>query len=290
MNTHTRIDTGRGARGFSLVELLVVMAIIAILASIVVPNAAKFIGQARANRALGEISNINMALTKLLADANKSSLYELFEEQLVLDRARTIEPHSGAVINPNAMTTEDFDALQTVYTRGLYALLREGRAAINTADGNVLSPSVLQKVGSNYLDIGFDPWNNLYQIWPGPWRTMDGPNVFRTYLPETNPNQTLPGAAAAVSGDLLSLEVKDPETEDIIRVGYPAPRDVTAFIYSYGENKISGQAKFVFDGTEIPTGNQNNRSSYRQQEPEFMGGGDDVNSWDKDRSWMRFYN
>ena len=68
----------RNKRGFTLVELLVVMAIIAILAAIVVPNAAKFIARAKVTRALAEIQGMETAITAMVADAGRSSLGQVF--------------------------------------------------------------------------------------------------------------------------------------------------------------------------------------------------------------------
>ena len=58
--------------GFTLIELLVVIAIIAILAGIVIPNVPKYINKARATRAYAEIKGVDLALTKMLTDANRS--------------------------------------------------------------------------------------------------------------------------------------------------------------------------------------------------------------------------
>ncbi|MBI3117485.1 MAG: prepilin-type N-terminal cleavage/methylation domain-containing protein, partial [Candidatus Hydrogenedentes bacterium] len=106
-------------QGFTLVELLVVMAIIAILASIVLPNVVDVIRKARATRAHSEIKNIEFALTKVLADSDRNSLHELFEGKAV---EAYIGGYSGNV--------NQFLAAQELYTRTLYAILREGRQVL----------------------------------------------------------------------------------------------------------------------------------------------------------------
>jgi prepilin-type N-terminal cleavage/methylation domain-containing protein len=288
MNTTccNRPARARSLQGFSLVELLVVMAIIAILASIVVPNAAKYISQGRATRALSEINSITMSLTKILSDSGKSSLNELFKPTMVEDA------FGGKSVQ--YLTDGEFRQLQETYTYAFYVLLRQGRAALRDPQvGTLFDEAALQKLGAAYLDLNFDPWGSLYQIWPGPWSSAAGPTVFRTYQPpQASGGEALPGET--LSGDALTLEnVRDPETEETMNIGFPAPRNVTAYIYSIGENKVTGQAKYVWtidnDGNGSIT-DPHARTNYRPQEPEFMGGGDDVNNWDKDRTWMRFYN
>lgn len=276
----------RRRQGFTLVELLVVMAIIAILASIVVPNVASYIRKSRMTAALSEIQSIELALTKMLTDADRSSLHHLFNPAAV----------RGVLGSPDGLLTPaQFQNAVLLYTRTTYALLREGRAllgpgvapdeALGIAYASVLDQNAVRKMGVNYLDIGEDPWGNLYNIYPGPWPAKNGPNIFRTYL--LNNQQNLPGGRATLEDELTILGVTDTETGQIINVGYPAPRNPVAFVWSSGQNLINGQAIYQLQGY----GNADKSIYYDQnQDIELMGGGDDVNNWDNGRSWERFYN
>jgi hypothetical protein len=84
-------------------------------------------------------------------------------------------------------------------------------------------------------------------------------------------------------------------------VGYPASRaPAAAFIYSFGANLTSGQA--IYDNTAVFNadppintnlmypGNSPQTYYNTNQEPEFAFGGDDINNWDPENSWGRFYN
>ncbi len=276
-------------KGFTLVELLVVMAIIAILASIVVPNVAKYIRKSRMTRALAEVKSIELALTGMLADADRSSLHQLFNSEAVKNRI-------GDLSNINAALG--------LYTNAFYALLRTGRAALTDADpdiAGILDANVISRLGTSYLaDIRRDPWGNLYQIYPGPWpgRRMEGnvdinPPIFRIYQVPPN-DQNLPGSGGAARKDTLTFSqrpdgdyrVIDEVTGQPIEIGFAAPRDMLAFIWSFGENMISGQAIYR------NTGYTGDPSQYYRQEQDliYMGGGDDINNWDSARSWERLYN
>lgn len=282
-------------QGFTLVELLVVMAIIAILASIVVPNVAKYIAKSRMTRALSEIKGMELALTDLLTQAKRSSLQHLFDPD-------GVRGYMGIAAG-TVMTDLAFVRAQEVYTNVLYALLREGRAALADGDALVgdysqyLRDDVIRNLGTGGMNIGFDPWGELYKIWPGPWprqRTGESLNVipFRIYRVEKSGGNALPGSGQrrrGTDGDELSFRIEDPETLAEETVGYPAPSNLSVYIYSTGANLVTGQV--VYSGVPDFYDLANPLNSYEgAQEPEFAGGGDDVNNWDEARSWERFYN
>ena len=292
----------RRQRGFTLVELLVVMAIIAILAAIVVPNVARYIGRSRATKALGDIKGMELALTKMVADADRSDLNHLFNPNGV----RAVLGIAGP------LTAEQFAAAQLLYTRTLYALLREGRAALTDSDatlasqlsqlygitfsgnyGDILAGEVVKKLGTSYLeDIATDPWGNIYQIWPGPWKrgvsiaggTDTNPIPFRIFISQAD---GLPGNKAGGRGDGWTVTAYDPGQDQDETVGYAAPRDKLAFIWSFGANMVSSQAIY---GSQPNAGGDASICYDINQGAEFAGGGDDVNNWDNGQSYMRFYN
>lgn len=285
----------RKKHGFTLVELLVVMAIISILAAIAIPNVQQWIRKGRAVRAQAEITNIDLAITKLLSDAGRSSLKDIVNQS-------EVENIVGDTMDN--WTPAMFDDAVTVYTEAIYAILRKGRAVLDPDGDGVTDPlfnaEVVRNLGTSYMsELSRDPWGNLYQIYPGPWRASDGPIPFRTYLPPDTsdllPGDTLASAAEDVlslgendAGDINISGLVDPETnEPLMLIGAPALREQNVFIWSNGENLISGQAKFNSAGYLYADGVNN----YEQgQEPELMGGGDDINNWDRDQTYMRFYN
>lgn len=295
-------------KGFTLVELLVVMAIIAILASIAIPNVVNYIRSARATRAVAEISGFETALTKMLADSNRSSLHQLFNPEAI---------QTSVGVANGQFSAAQFERVRAIYSNAFYVLLRQGRGAltagadnVQTAAGNqnvnyasILNQSVVSRLGTSYVDIGLDPWGNLYQFYPGPWPGRNGANIFRIYRRDTS--SSLPGQGGGLGTDDLSLGTQpnpntggpqgmpDPDTGELTGIvgSYPADRNKVAFIYSFGQNLISGQAIYQFNlNTNSQYANQDKTVYYPQQEVSFMGGGDDVNNWDNNRSWEQFYN
>lgn len=287
------------SKGFTLVELLVVMAIISILAAIAVPNIQRYIAQGRAVRAMSEIEGIELALTKLLSDAGRSSLSDVLNmEAIELDYGKY-----------DTWTAANFEEIAGILNDATVALLRAGRGAsgsqddyqstnLNAANERVwlIRPEVVTNLGTSYMsELGLDPWGNLYQIYPGPWPARYGLPIFRTYLLPAESAQRLPGDPdrADMDDDLSllsggSFEIIDEATGDPMDdpIGIPASTKMTFYIWSKGANLVSGQARYSATGYA-----PNSLSNYDQnQEPELMGGGDDINNWDKTQSFMRFYN
>jgi hypothetical protein len=178
-----------------------------------------------------------------------------------------------------------------------------GKADINLQDSmgrDLLNEEIVRQLGTSYMsDLGRDPWGNLYRIYPGPWLASNGAIPFRTYLAPVS-GDTLPGDdATASTGDALSLgsvspsgfTLTDPITGDeIFLAGVPANTKADVYIWSFGENLISGQARFYHPNVQAydPSDNVNNYEG--GQEPEFMAGGDDINNWDQNATYMQFYN
>lgn len=274
-------------QGFTLVELLVVMAIIAILAAIAIPNIQQYIAKGKATQAVSEIRNIELALTKVISDAGRSSLNDLFNKEAV----RAAVASSNAPGYFGDWSADDFQRAIGLYTNAVYVLLKKGRDAVTETDGAILDTNVVRNLGPGYFtDLGNDPWGELYQFCPGPWPARGGLIPFRKYLP--SPGSNVPGDDTDTV-DQLSLEdgvSADFVDEDLAGaiIGYPAETRKEVYVWSHGENGISGQGVLTLNE---PGATPNSLDNYVSgQEPELMGGGDDINNWDKQQSYMRFYN
>ncbi len=268
-------------RGFTLVELLVVMAIIAILASIVVPNVARYIERGRVTKATSEVKSIELALTTMLADAQRGDLNHLLNASLFQNDLAQI---------PSAV--ERFAEARRVYNQVFTSLLRFGRGVytegINpgvylTNLTQYLNRDVILKLGTSYLDIQNDPWGSGYQIFPGPWSGAknENPIIFRKFTAETGETRQRSDAfilnKSAIEG-YLDFPDEFPDN-----VSYPADRDKTAFVWSYGANLTNSQMVYQTWVASDPA------TWFTSMEAENIGGGDDINNWDSGQNWAYFY-
>jgi len=233
-------------QGFTLVELLVVIAIISILASIVVPRVTDWISRGRMAAAVSEIRNADLALSKMLIDAERKSFGHFF-----VGGSKAI----GDVCH-------QLGDAQKVYEMIFYELLRQGKKADFDFWGQVpadlepddtaelyLSTSVKKKLGTSYLDLGVDPWGETaYQFYAGPIRK--GYMTYRCYR----------GDGYKYNSDAKDIEdavTRGNPTEDN-GPGFPAPRDLPVYIWCYGENLMNEAT---------------------------ANGGDDINNWDNKTGW-----
>ncbi|MCC6486036.1 MAG: prepilin-type N-terminal cleavage/methylation domain-containing protein [Candidatus Hydrogenedentes bacterium] len=265
--------------GFTLVELLVVIAIISILAGIVIPNVPQWIAKARMTRAFGEVKNIDLALTKMLTDANRQDFRSGF---FVWDPSG---PFSGEP--PHDWTAAAGLRPLEVYQNMFYILLRKGKNAETDPKwpaGVAIDPDVRRKLGDTYMDLGADPWGQLYYFYPGPWRPNDVLNIpswpsdlmpFRIYFPDTK----IPGGPVKDGRSINTTDPDGPSTP--FDIGYPASKNLTVYVWSAGMNLVPNQGFYAGDGYYDGPADEVGL--------EYMGGGDDINNWDNDASWAGHY-
>lgn len=69
----------RGEKGFTLIELVIVVAILGILAAVIIPNITKFLGVGQKAAAQGELNTVQMAVYAAMAESGVASV-DIFDD------------------------------------------------------------------------------------------------------------------------------------------------------------------------------------------------------------------
>lgn len=268
-----------GKRGYWVVLGIVLP--IAVLA-LSFHNIQRWLQKDRFINTLTDIDNLELAITKLISDAGHSRLGDMFDSDAML---RQVEEYA------KVSQVNSFDASTALYSSATVAMLRYGRNtfALSATDQNdkslscalkALDVDAVSKLGLSYMPkLTKDHWGNSYRIFPGPWPQEYGPVLFRVF----NTSLLLTSETSGVYTD--SLTVIDSNTGKHLQ-GLPASGQLDVYIWSFGLNRVSDQPLYDASHQYLPPA----RLHYRADTtPAFIGGGDDINNWDTDKSFMKFY-
>jgi len=153
-----RTITARSLRGFTLIELTVVLAVIVTLALVLTPSIANFINDSRMARAQSDCQTIASAVVQFYRDNGFFPTWKLAQNGGPGLAANRIQ----VLVSPGNVPLED---QPTHWTTGIAGLLSD--QLINNLPGYVLrTPTSPSGWNGPYVsnDINADPWGNRYIV------------------------------------------------------------------------------------------------------------------------------
>jgi prepilin-type N-terminal cleavage/methylation domain-containing protein len=153
----------KASRGFTLIELAVVLAIIAVLAAILTPIVTSYIDQSRDVRGRSDVGAISRAVLLYQRDTGRFPIYSSFANANADTAAADLLVTGGAA--PSTTGAADWTGVSTTADLAEYLNVNKLSAGVGTGASGGQNLGAVAFRGP-YLDnvIQSDPWGNRYTV------------------------------------------------------------------------------------------------------------------------------
>jgi len=183
--------------GFTLIEIIVILAVISILVAILTPTVLKYISEAQTDRALKDVTTINAMINDLIKDTGQYPGAKL--DTTPVANTFLCGPGNVGLAGQTWGTTANCETLAnhlTVNTPGTAA----------TTD-DYPSTGKFKWEGPYLTNLSEDPWGNAYQINAS---VLVGGNTSVTWVISAGPDATFQTSVTSttLSGDDIGVRIK----------------------------------------------------------------------------------
>jgi len=181
--------------GFTLVEIIVILAVISILVAVLTPTVLKYISEAQGDRAQKDVTMINAMINDLIKDTGKYPGAKL----------DTTVPANTFLCGPGTVGQAGWGTTGTCETLANHLVTNSPGTAATTDD--YPSTGKFAWSGPYITNLSEDPWGNAYQINAS---TLVGSNTSVTWVISAGPDGTFQTSVAStsLSGDDVGVRIK----------------------------------------------------------------------------------
>ena len=193
-----RIAWASSSAGFTLIEIIVILAVISILVAILTPTVLKYITEAQGDRALKDVTTINAMINDLIKDTGQFPGAKL-------DTTPTANTFLCGPGNVGLSGQTWGTSVNCELLANHLAVNNPGNTASTSDD--YPSTGRFKWEGPYLTNLSEDPWGNAYQINAS---TLQGGNTSVTWVISAGPNGVFDTttAATSLSGDDIGVRIK----------------------------------------------------------------------------------
>lgn len=192
------------SQGFTLIEIIVILAVISILVAILTPTVLKYIDDARLNRASADVSLISATLNDLIKDTGQypGSMTTL---SFICGPGDIATPGTTGWAANTAACTAGTGVFTNSLANNLVA--NDPNESGTTTAADYRTSGNLRWKGPYAQSLNADPWGNAYQVNVS---TLKGGNTLQTWVISAGPDGAFQTSttATSLSSDDIGVRIK----------------------------------------------------------------------------------